>query len=124
MSEDDTAATDRKAREAAQAASEQRASAKNDEKRAEPADETPAESPRTGGHGKPASRGAPPSGEKEKPEYPIERLIAESQDFLGCPPHVAAGALHDADSKTMTVADAKAAVKDWLKREIDPPEEV
>lgn len=120
MSEDDTAATDRKAREAASAASEQRASAKNDEKRAEPADETPAESPRTGGHGKPARGAVPP----DKPEYPIERLIAESQDFLGCPPHVAAGALHDADSKTMTVADAKAAVKDWLKREIDPPEEV
>lgn len=119
MSEDDTAATDRKAREAASAASEQRASAKNDEKRTEPADEAPAESPRTGGHGKPAARGG--SADK-KPEYPVERLIAESQDFLDQPSHIAAGGLHDVKEKTMTVAAAKAAVRDWLKREIDPPD--
>jgi len=58
----------------------------------------------------------------EKPEYPVERLIEDAQGFLGCEPHVAAGAPYDGP-KSMTVADAKAAVKSWLKREINPPEE-
>jgi hypothetical protein len=54
--------------------------------------------------------------------YSAERLIAEAPAFLGCESYVAAGALYGAGSD-MTVDDAKAAVKDWLEREISPPEE-
>jgi hypothetical protein len=63
-----------------------------------------------------------PAEDSGPPTYTTERLIAEAPDFLGCEPHVAAGALYDAP-KEMTKADAKAAVKSWLKREITPPEE-
>jgi hypothetical protein len=58
----------------------------------------------------------------DKPTYSVERLVADAPGFLGCESYVAAGALSDA-SGDMTVTDAKAAVKEWLKREIDPPEE-
>jgi hypothetical protein len=69
-----------------------------------------------------------PSRRRSKPEssgeatYSVERLIEDAQGFLGCEPHVAAGALYD-KSGEMTVDDAKAAVSDWLEREISPPEE-
>jgi hypothetical protein len=72
-----------------------------------------------------ASEGRTPRRTREAPEaegppsYSRERLIAEAPAFLGCESHVAAGALSD-DTGDMTVKDAKAAVKAWLKREIPP----
>lgn len=50
--------------------------------------------------------------------YSKDRLIADATDFLGCPPHVAAGALADLDDDELTVGDAKSAVAAWLKREV------
>lgn len=67
----------------------------------------------------PRRREAPAEAESGPPSYPTERLIAEAPAFLGCAPHVAAGSLYDSP-QNMTVKDAKAAVKTWLKREIPP----
>jgi hypothetical protein len=65
------------------------------------------------------TREAQTEAESGPPSYPTERLIAEAPAFLDCEPHVAAGALYDSP-RDMTVKDAKAAVKAWLKREIPP----
>ena len=50
--------------------------------------------------------------------YSIDRLIAEAPSFLGCEPHVAAGALHGTDKEFLTIAEAKEAVEAWLAREV------
>jgi hypothetical protein len=49
--------------------------------------------------------------------YTKERLIEESQGFLGVPRHVAAGALRNAP-KDMAVSHAKDLVRSWKSREI------
>jgi hypothetical protein len=50
---------------------------------------------------------------------PVGRLIAESLSFLGCPSHVAAGALygHDSDEE-MTAEAAKSLIADWLQKPV------
>lgn len=55
-----------------------------------------------------------------EPTYSRERLIAESDDLAGCEGHVMAGALHSQDERrsNFTVAEAKKAVSDFLKREV------
>lgn len=119
MSDDDTAAEARRGREAAEAASTARAKAD-----AEARDEQPASVTEHAGEPAPAGgkrgRAAASSDDDGPPSYSMERLVNESSAFLGCEPHVAAGALHAAGSKEMTVKDAKAAVKAWLKSEVAP----
>lgn len=56
------------------------------------------------------------------PTYSAERLVAESEAFLGVPSHVAVGAFHGG-KKTMTLDDAKSRVKKWLDKPEDRPEE-
>lgn len=48
------------------------------------------------------------------PVFSVERLIAESIDLLGQPSFVVAGALYGT-KKSLTVVEAEAAVKAWLK---------
>lgn len=48
-------------------------------------------------------------------DFPVERLLAESDVILGEPGHVVAGALAAVARKTLTVEEAKAAIKAWLK---------
>lgn len=49
--------------------------------------------------------------------FPVDRLIAESEAFLGCEAHVAAGALHDAEGD-LTPEAAQQAVNKWLARPV------
>jgi len=55
---------------------------------------------------------------KGAPTFSKERMIAEAAAFAGIEPHVMAGALHDYEDDEITVADAKAACKAWLEREV------
>lgn len=56
--------------------------------------------------------------DEEAEEFPVERLVQESQDFLGVPRHVAAGALSGVNKQNLTVEEADAAVKTFLKAEV------
>lgn len=57
----------------------------------------------------------PPPPTSSVPTIQVRRLIAESSGFLGCPSHVAAGALFDyGPDDEMTVDDARQAVESWL----------
>jgi hypothetical protein len=51
-------------------------------------------------------------------EFPVERLIAEGGQFLGHESHVVAGALSGVSRKNLTLEEAEAAVKTWLKSEV------
>lgn len=53
------------------------------------------------------------------PSFPVERIVAESGDFLGVPSHVVAGALADESKKNLTLAEAKDAVRAFEKREVE-----
>lgn len=56
------------------------------------------------------------------PEFPVERLIAESAAFVGQPTWIVAGALSTIRKKTLTVAEVQAAVKAFLATELPPSE--
>lgn len=45
---------------------------------------------------------------------PVQRLITEGPAFLGVESFVVAGALSSVKKKSLTLAEAKAAVKTWL----------
>jgi hypothetical protein len=64
------------------------------------------------------SKGGQGKGEQT---YPMDRLVAEAHDRLGVPPHVAAGAfaLKGGSKKNFTVDEAKKAVKDFEKYEVE-----
>lgn len=47
-----------------------------------------------------------------------ERLLTDSQDLVGHPPHVLAGALYGDDREYLTLDEAEAAVNDYLSREV------
>ena len=49
------------------------------------------------------------------PTFTVERLQAQSGDFFGEPSHVVAGALSGVNRKELTIEEAKAAIKAWLK---------
>lgn len=51
----------------------------------------------------------------EAPTYTVERLVKDSEGFLGVPSHVAVGALYGF-TKDLTVEQAKQKVDAWLKR--------
>jgi hypothetical protein len=56
---------------------------------------------------------------KSSRTYTKARLVEEAYDFMGLEPHLLSGALYEMDDDDeMTVADAKAAVTEWLKREV------
>lgn len=59
----------------------------------------------------------------EAPTYPVERILAESGDFLGVAPHVVAGALARITKKNLTLDEVRDAVKAYETRtvEIDNP---
>lgn len=54
----------------------------------------------------------------EDPKYDRDRLIAESGDFLGEPSHVVAGALAATKKKSLTLAEARTAIKAFLATEV------
>lgn len=54
----------------------------------------------------------------EAPTYTVERLVTDSEGFLGVASHVAVGALYG-HTKDLTVEQAKAKVEAWLKRPED-----
>ena len=54
----------------------------------------------------------------EDEKFSVERLIAESADFFGHPPHVAAGAFHDG-KQNYTLDEAKARVDKFLKQPVE-----
>lgn len=56
---------------------------------------------------------------EEAPTYHVDRLIAEADDRLGVPPHVAAGAFASIRKQNLTVDEAKKTVTDWLKRPVE-----
>lgn len=58
------------------------------------------------------------SAERGATELSRERLLADSSDLIGHPPHVLAGALYGDDRESLSLDDAKAAVNDYLSREI------
>lgn len=59
----------------------------------------------------------PPEGEPEA--YTAEQLVADSRSLLGQPSHVVVGALHGLpDGDTLTVAQGKAQVREFLKRRV------
>ena len=51
----------------------------------------------------------------DTPKFSVERLQAQAGDFFGQPPHVVAGALSSVNRKELTIEEAEAAVKAWLK---------
>jgi len=62
--------------------------------------------------------------ESEEPTIPVERLIEEADAFLDVSPAVAAGAFSTERKKELTLADAKATVKAWLKKPVEVDEGV
>lgn len=50
-------------------------------------------------------------------KYPRERLVRESEAFVGQPPHVVAGALADLKADEFTVNQTETAIKNWLGAE-------
>ena len=46
--------------------------------------------------------------------YSVERMIADSDAFIGVASHVVAGALDGWKKDTVTAAEAKARVEEWL----------
>lgn len=50
--------------------------------------------------------------------YTVERLIADSEGFLGVPSHVAVGALYGV-TDDLTVDQARKKVEAWLKKPED-----
>ena len=52
------------------------------------------------------------------PEFHRDRLIAESDAFVGHPTWIVAGALASSKKKHFTVAETKAAVKSFLATEV------
>lgn len=52
------------------------------------------------------------------PAFSQARLIRDSEQMLGVPRHVAAGALHSVNDPYLTVADAKQHVRDYGAREV------
>jgi hypothetical protein len=59
--------------------------------------------------------------EAQEPTYARERLLSYSQEYVGVPEHVLAGALSQADGRksSFTISEAKSAVKEWGKVKID-----
>lgn len=57
-------------------------------------------------------------------QIPVERLVDESQGFLGVPSHVAAGAFSGVNRKSLTLDEAESAVSTWQKAVIVPKGEV
>lgn len=81
---------------------------KPDEKAAAPAPAPPAA---------PKAEPTPPPPADPAPDLiPVERLIAEAQDFLGVESYVVAGALHGQDATELTVAATQALVRTWLAK--------
>lgn len=119
MADDDSANEARKGREAADAAREERGAAS-----AKASDEAGA-SVASGAGSQAAAKGSSKAADEGPPTYTLDRLTADSFGFLGVEQHVAAGALHGVTEKEMTIKDAKARVKAWLKSEVDtgPDEE-
>lgn len=54
-------------------------------------------------------------------EFPVERLLAESSEMLGHPPHVLAGALEYRKIRkvNLTRAEAEKAIDAFLKHEVE-----
>lgn len=63
------------------------------------------------------------AGDAEPETYPVERIIAESGDFLDIPSHVVAGALSKSPKKNFTLDEVKEAVAEWEDHpvEVDNP---
>jgi hypothetical protein len=59
----------------------------------------------------------------DAPTYSVERLIAESGDFLGHPSHVAAGAFSGLTKKNFTIDEAKSRIDKWLAAPVETDEE-
>lgn len=55
----------------------------------------------------------------EAPTYTVERLLAESNDFLDVDRHVAAGAFATIRKKHLTLEEAGKAIKDFQKRQVE-----
>lgn len=66
-----------------------------------------------------ADDGKTTAAKEEAPTYHVDRLIAEADDRLGVPGHVAAGAFTSLRKQNLTIAEAKKAVDDWLKRPVE-----
>lgn len=60
---------------------------------------------------------------KEATTYSRDRLVAEANEFLGYPPHVVAGALHDVRKQNLTVDETKNLVNKWLAKPVGTEEE-
>ena len=59
--------------------------------------------------------------EPEEPTYHIDRLLAESHEFLDQPAHVVAGALaaKDARKQNFTLSEAQKAIDAWLRKPVE-----
>ena len=55
----------------------------------------------------------------EAPTYHVDRLVAESGDFLGVDPHIAAGAFSGQNKKNFTLDEAESLIQKWLKRPVE-----
>jgi hypothetical protein len=51
-------------------------------------------------------------------KIPVARLQAESQERLGYPSYVVAGALHGSTKKELTIDEAKSLVTKWLQKPV------
>lgn len=80
----------------------------------------------------PGKAAAAAAKEADPPEdaeaFPLERLIQDSDDLLGAPRHVVAGAVSKVRKKELTVEEGKKAVSAYLKAKedtdpIEPPPE-
>jgi hypothetical protein len=59
----------------------------------------------------------------EAPRFPVDQLIKESRSLLGCSRHVAVGALHGEDRKTLTQEQGREAVAEFRTRKAKAPVE-
>lgn len=60
------------------------------------------------------------AGKKEAaPTYHVDRLTAEAWDRFGVEPHVAAGAFAGLRKQNLTLDEAEAAIKEWLKQPVE-----
>lgn len=57
--------------------------------------------------------------EAQEATQPRERLVAESEAYLGVPPHVVAGALANERKQNFTVSETKELIKEFQKLKVD-----
>ena len=64
-----------------------------------------------------AADAAEEKAKEDEPTFPLSRIMANSTEMVGHPPHVVAGAMEEVSGDEFTKGQVKAAIKSFLKVE-------